>query len=305
MVAILRAKNIIVVRDKKRVLNVDQISIESGEILAVIGPNGAGKSTLLMALSTLLPVSEGEIYFEDHPFRTQNQLQFRRQIGMVLQDPLLLDTSVSENIGTGMRFRGIKESIIKKEVAIWAENLNISHLLNRKSKKLSGGEAQRVSLARALALKPKILFLDEPFSALDAPTRVKLISDFQRVQRESKVTTLFVTHNLDEALILADRVVIIMAGEIRQVGTPHQVFTSPSDRDVANFVGVETIIPGVVTSLKEGLATVKVNGYTVEVVGESKINQSVFVCLRPEDITIFLQIRKYLLQAPEITFLVK
>ena len=186
-----------------------------------------------------------------------------------------------------MRFRGIKESIIKKEVAIWAENLNISHLLNRKSKKLSGGEAQRVSLARALALKPKILFLDEPFSALDAPTRVKLISDFQRVQRESKVTTLFVTHNLDEALILADRVVIIMAGEIRQVGTPHQVFTSPSDRDVANFVGVETIIPGVVTSLKEGLATVKVNGYTVEVVGKSKINQSVFVCLRPEDITIF------------------
>ena len=85
MVAILRAKNIIVVRDKKRVLNVDQISIESGEILAVIGPNGAGKSTLLMALSTLLPVSEGEIYFEDHPFSTQNRLQFRRQIGMVLK----------------------------------------------------------------------------------------------------------------------------------------------------------------------------------------------------------------------------
>ena len=137
-----------------------------------------------------------------------------------------------------------------------------------------------------MALRPKILFLDEPFSALDAPTRVKLISDFQRVQRESKVTTLFVTHNLDEALILADRVVIIMAGEIRQVGTPHQVFTSPSDRDVANFVGVETIIPGVVTSLKEGLATVKVNGYTVEVVEKMKINQSVFVCLRPEDITI-------------------
>ncbi len=286
MVAILRAKNIVVERNKKRVLNVDQISIESGEILAVIGPNGAGKSTLLMALSTLLPVSEGEIYFEERPFLTQNRLKFRRQIGMVLQDPLLLDTSVSENIGTGMRFRGIKELIIKKEVAIWAENLNISHLLNRKSKQLSGGEAQRVSLARALALKPKILFLDEPFSALDAPTRVKLISDFQRVQRESKVTTLFVTHNLDEALILADRVVIIMAGEIRQVGTPHQVFTSPSDRDVANFVGVETIIPGVVTSLKEGLATVKVNGYTVEVVGESQINQPVFVCLRPEDITI-------------------
>jgi tungstate transport system ATP-binding protein len=286
MTAILRAQNIIVKRNKKTVLSIDQISIENGEILAVIGPNGAGKSTLLMALSTLLPVTEGRIFFEEKPFQAQNKLQFRRQIGMVLQDPLLLDTSVSENIGTGMRFRGIKESIIKKEVAIWAENLSISHLLNRKSKQLSGGEAQRVSLARAMALKPKILFLDEPFSALDSPTRVKLITDFQRVQHENRVTTLFVTHNLDEALVLADRVTIIMAGEIRQVGTPHEVFTSPTDHEVAQFVGVESIIPGVVTSWKEGLASIKVNGYIVDVVGEAQISQPVFVCLRPEDITI-------------------
>lgn len=283
---ILKAQNIIVKRNKKTVLSIDQISIRSGEVLAVIGPNGAGKSTLLMALSTLLPISAGEIFFEDKPFRTQNQLKFRRQIGMVLQDPLLLDTSVSENIGTGMRFRGIKESIIKKEVAIWAENLSISHLLNRKSKHLSGGEAQRVSLARAMALKPKILFLDEPFSALDAPTRSKLISDFQRVQHENQVTTLFVTHNLDEALFLADRVAVIMAGKIRQVGTPHEVFTSPIDREVAQFVGVESIIPGVVDSWKDGLASIKVNDYIVDVVGEAQINQPVFVCLRPEDITI-------------------
>src|SRR5665648_190343 len=286
MVPILKAENIVVNRDKKKVLSVDQISIKNGEILAVIGPNGAGKSTLLMALSTLLPVSEGEIFFEEKLLLSQNKLKFRRQIGMVLQDPLLLDTIVSKNISTGMRFRGIKESIIKKETAIWAENLHITHLLNRKSKQLSGGEAQRVSLARAIALKPKILFLDEPFSALDSPTRVKLISDFQQVQHENRVTTLFVTHNLDEALILADRVAIIMAGEIRQVGTPHSVFTSPSDREVAQFVGVESIIPGVVSSWKDGLASIRVNGYTVDVVGEARIDQPVFVCLRPEDITI-------------------
>jgi len=287
MEAILQAKNLIVERNKKKVLEIKQISIEKGELFAVIGPNGAGKSTLLMTLSTLLPISSGEIIFKNQEISARNKLAFRRQIGMVLQDPLLLDTSVSENIGTGMRFRGIKESTIKKSVYYWAEQLNITHLLKRKSRQLSGGEAQRVSLARALALEPKILFLDEPFSALDAPTRAKLITDFQRLQKENHITTLFVTHNLDEAFILADWVAIVMAGEIRQVDSPQNVFTSPSDREVAQFVGVETIIPGIVTAVKEELVSVKVNGYQVEVVGEAPMNSNVLVCLRPEDVTLW------------------
>ena len=253
MEPILKANHLIVERNKKKVLEVDQVLIDKGELLSVIGPNGAGKSTLLMALSTLLPITSGEIYFENSRIDDRNKLAFRRQIGMVLQDPLLLDTSVSENIGTGMRFRGIKESIIKKSVAHWAEQLNISHLLKRKSRQLSGGEAQRVSLARALALEPKILFLDEPFSALDAPTRSKLIKDFQKLQKEHHLTTLFVTHDLDEAMILADRVAIVMSGGIRQVDSPQNVFSTPFDREVASFVGVETIIPGVVIATKDEL----------------------------------------------------
>ena len=284
---ILQANQIVVERNKKKVLEVDQVLIEKGELLSVIGPNGAGKSTLLMALSTLLPVSKGEIYFENTKIDDRNKLAFRRQIGMVLQDPLLLDTSVSENIGTGMRFRGIKESIIKKSVAHWSEQLNISHLLKRKSRQLSGGEAQRVSLARALALEPKILFLDEPFSALDAPTRAKLITDFQLLQKDHHITTLFVTHDLDEAMILADQVAIIMAGGIRQVGSPVIVFSSPADQEVARFVGVETIIPGVVMAIKDELVTIKVNGYAVEVVGNAPVNSEVFVCMRPEDVTLW------------------
>ena len=122
---------------------------------------------------------------------------------------------------------------------------------------------------------------------MDAPTRAKLITDFQRLQKENHITTLFVTHNLDEALILADRVAIVMAGEIRQVDSPQNVFTSPSDRDVAEFVGVETIIPGVVTSVNQELVSVKVNGYQVEVVGVAPANANVFVCLRPEDVTLW------------------
>jgi len=284
---ILQANQIVVERNKIKVLDVDHIVIQRGELLSVIGPNGAGKSTLLMALSTLLPVTKGEIIFENEKVDDRNKLAFRRQIGMVLQDPLLLDTTVSQNIATGMRFRGIKESIIKKSVTKWAEQLNISHLLKRKSRQLSGGEAQRVSLARALALEPKILFLDEPFSALDAPTRAKLITDFQLLQKDHHITTLFVTHDLDEAMILADRVAIVMAGGIRQVGSPVDVFSSPSDQEVARFVGVETIIPGKVTAVKDELVVIKVNGYALEVVGTASVNSEVFVCMRPEDVTLW------------------
>ncbi len=289
MTTILEANNISVERNQKEVLSVEHISIEDGELLAVIGPNGAGKSSLLMALSTLLPVSSGTILFKGTKIRKQDRLAYRRQISMVLQDALLLDTSVRENIGTGMRFRGKKESDIKKSVKYWSEQLNIEKLLRRKSRQLSGGEGQRVSLARALAADPKILFLDEPFSALDAPSRARLISDFQRLQSENKVTTLMVTHDLDEALLLGDRVVIIIAGKVRQIGTPNVVFTQPADLEVAQFVGVDTVIPGVVKICADGLAVIGVDGSELEVVGDERVGRKVFVILRPEDITLSLQ----------------
>lgn len=290
MATILKAEKITLVRNQKKVLSVEHISIEEGELLAVIGPNGAGKSSLLMALSTLLPVTEGTIFFDGKQIRKSDRLKFRRQISMVMQDALLLDTTVRENIGTGMRFRGKNESEIKQSVKYWSDQLNIEQLLSRKSRQLSGGESQRVSLARALAADPKILFLDEPFSALDAPSRVRLISDFQRLQSENKVTTLLVTHDLDEALLLGDRVAIIIAGRIRQIGRPDQVFTQPADLEVAQFVGVDTIIPGVVQSNTHGLAVVSGDGFQVEVVAEVPVGRKVFVILRPEDITLVQQI---------------
>lgn len=289
MPIILEANNIVVERNHKEVLNLEHISIEEGELLAVIGPNGAGKSSLLMALSTLLSVSGGTILFRGKPIRRQDQLAYRRQISMVLQDALLLDTTVRENIGTGMRFRGRKESEIKKSVKYWSSQLKIEKLLKRKSRQLSGGEAQRVSLARALAADPKILFLDEPFSALDAPSRSRLISDFQNLQSENRVTTLLVTHDLDEALLLGDRVAVIIAGRVRQIGTPDVVFTQPADLEVAQFVGIDTIIPGVVKQFVDGLSVIEVEGFELEVVANERIGRKVFVILRPEDITLSLQ----------------
>jgi len=234
MNTILQGSQLIVERNKKKVLEVDQVLIEKGELLSVIGPNGAGKSTLLMALSTLLPVSKGEIYFENTKIDDRNKLAFRRQIGMVLQDPLLLDTSVSENIGTGMRFRGIKESTIKKSVAHWAEQLNISHLLKRKSRQLSGGEAQRVKLARELSRRATgktIYILDEPSVGLHAADVHKLVEVLQRLV-DAGNSVVIIEHNLD-IIKIADYIIDLgpeggsRGGQLIAQGTPEEICQVP------------------------------------------------------------------------------
>lgn len=288
MEPVLTAKNIRVIRQQKTVLQVEDLQVFPGEVLAVIGPNGAGKSTLLLALSTLIQSQMGEICFRGMPLTEKNKLDYRRRIGVVMQDPLLLDSSVEDNVSSGLRFRHLNKAEMQRRVSYWLEKLEIAHLEKRKARQLSGGEAQRVSLARALTLEPSILFLDEPFGALDAPTHTRLLLDFQRLQREQKTTTLFVTHDLDEALLLADRVAVVMAGELRQVGKPQHVFTGPVDHEIAQFVGVETIIPGIVRDVQDGLALIQVNGSILEAVGEVQIGQTVFICLRSEDVTLWL-----------------
>ena len=134
----------------------------------------------------------------------------------------------------------------------WLERLGIAHLRSRSARRLSGGEAQRVSLARAFAIQPDLLMLDEPFSALDAPTRMRLMEDFQSLLAETGLTTVFITHDRDEAIFLGDRVAVLLEGGLRQVGTPQEVFTAPLDPQVAAFVGVETILPGEVIASQDG-----------------------------------------------------
>jgi tungstate transport system ATP-binding protein len=284
---ILDIKNLKISRNQSLVLSINELGIEKGELLAVIGPNGAGKSSMILALSGLLPFDQGEIYFEDQLVQPKDFFAYRRKIGMVLQNPLLLDDSVEDNITVGLRFRGESRKESNQKAKLWMERLGISHLAKRKARQLSGGEAQRVSLARALVLKPKLLFLDEPFGALDAPTRARLIEDFIQLQKQEAITTIFVTHDQDEALWMGDRVAVIMEGKLRQMGHPDEVFNSPVDADVAGFVGTETIIPGKVVAVQDGLASVQVDGYTLEVVGDVHPGQKVFICLRPEHLTLW------------------
>ncbi len=283
---ILSVKDLLVKRSEQTVLQVEALDIRQGEVLAVIGPNGAGKSTLLLVLGRLLQPQAGNILFRGKPFEQGDPLTYRRRIALVLQEPLLMHQSVFDNVASGLRFRGLPRDVVKRRTNEWLERLDISRLHNRQAQRLSGGEAQRTSLARAFALQPELLLLDEPFSALDAPTRAHLLQELHALLSMTSITTIFITHDLDEALLLGDRVAVLLGGVLRQVGRPQDVFTAPSDGEVAAFVGVETVIAGKVAVSKNGQVIVEADGLNLEAVGDIAVGTNVLFCLRPEDITL-------------------
>jgi molybdopterin-binding protein len=287
MSALLEVENLQVQRGGQPVLTVGRLTVQEGEVLAVIGPNGAGKSTLLLALSRLLRPERGAIRFRGRTLEGIGDLPYRRRLALVLQESLLLDVSVYQNVAMGLRFRGLPRHQVRERSDAWLERLGIAHLRNRSARRLSGGEAQRVSLARAFAIQPELLMLDEPFSALDAPTRLRLMEDFQSVLAETGLTTLFITHDRDEAIFLGDRVAVLLEGGLRQVGPPQEVFTAPRDPQVAAFVGVETILPGEVIASQDGHLVVEAGGERLEAVGQLPVGRNVFLCLRPEDVTLW------------------
>jgi tungstate transport system ATP-binding protein len=267
-------------------LRVPAIEVRNSEALAVIGPNGAGKSTLLKTLALLEPPDRGVVRFKGEPvdFGRGRVLEIRRRMAVVFQEPLLSDRTVAQNVELGLRLRGIRGR--EPHVREWLGRLGIAHLADRQARSLSGGEAQRTSLARAFVLDPDILFLDEPLAALDAPTRGALLADLRRILSETGTAALFVTHDRNEALAIGDRVAVLMDGAIRQVDVPERVFAAPADEGIARFVGVETVLTGTVASTAEHLVSVDVQGVRIEAVGEATQGQHVLVCVRPEDIVL-------------------
>ncbi len=223
-------------RNGRVVLNIDQLEIKRGEILAVIGPNGAGKSTFLLALANLLKPASGEILYQDKILALWNDLEYRRKISFVFQSPLLLDMTVEENASLGLRLRGIKKAQANKQAGEWLKKLGVESLSKRRASQLSGGEAQRVALARALVLDPELLLLDEPFSALDSPTRTELIKDLAKLLKENQCTVVFVTHHLKDAAKLSHRISVFINGDLKQVGNTRQIKTKPADKNVASFL---------------------------------------------------------------------
>lgn len=283
---VLKVQNLVIQRDDHTVLSVDTLSVYQGETLTIVGPNGAGKSTLLLAMACLIEQHRGEVIFNGVKVDRANELAYRRSIGLVLQDALLLDDTVYNNVAQGLRYRRCPKPELERRVKVWLEHLGIIHLANRRCHKLSGGEAQRVSLARALALEPEILLLDEPFNALDAPTHAGLQEDLRALLREVELTAVFITHDLDEALLLGDRVAVMLDGQVRQCGKPQHVFSAPGDEEIAEFVGVETVIDGNVVESSDGYLIVESHGIHLEAVGDLPQGRDVLMCFRPEDVTL-------------------
>ncbi len=244
MIPLVEIRNLLVKRGEHPALQLEHLAIQTGEVLAVVGPNGAGKSTLLLTLARLLRPERGEILFNGQQASAESDTIYRRRIALVMQDPLLFDKTVFDNVASGLKFRGIPKDEIRRKVPIWLERLGVSQLAKRRAGQLSGGEAQRVSLARALVLEPQLLLLDEPFSALDPPTRSRLLDDLGALLKETATTTVFVTHDLPEAAQLANRMVVIIANRLRQVGSPGEVFASPADEEVTGFVNHKAMPTG-------------------------------------------------------------
>jgi tungstate transport system ATP-binding protein len=241
---LLELRHIHVRHGEQTALDIAHLQIAAGEVLSVLGPNGAGKTTLLQVMGLLRPPTNGEVYFRGEKAARGNTLEMRRRIATVFQEPLLLNATVGENAALGLRLRGLKPFEIETRLRPWLERLGIAGLAARSARTLSGGEAQRTSLARALVLEPELLLLDEPFAALDPVSREALLGDFYRIVKDTRITTVFVTHDRQEAFVLAERVGVMKQSRLLLIGPRDEVFHRPRSTAVAEIVGFENCFAG-------------------------------------------------------------
>ncbi len=262
------------------------LDVRGGEYFVVMGPTGAGKTLLLQLIAGIHYPDSGRIILDDADI-TYLEPE-KRSIGYVPQNYALFPhMSVSENIAYGLRVRGYSKAEVDAVVKELSEELGISSLLDRKISTLSGGEQQRVALARALAIKPKLLLLDEPLSALDSETREEIRDYLKKIRKLIGFTAIHVTHDFIEAADLGDRMAVMFGGEILQVGEPSEVINRPRNEVIASFTGFKNIFKGVVRSRVGGLAEIDVGGTVIYAVTER--SGEVTVAVRPESIIVTLE----------------
>ncbi|MFH1926491.1 MAG: ABC transporter ATP-binding protein [Chloroflexota bacterium] len=266
------------------------LSIEQGEVFALIGPTGAGKTTLLRLIDLIDEPTSGKINFDgvNTAAPAAVRLNMRRRMAFVLQKPVVFNLSVYDNIAYALRWRGVKGSKLKEKVNRIIDVVGLSDYRNRNARNLSGGEVQRVAIARAIAIEPEVLLMDEPTANLDPLSAARIEELISSIIRRFATTIIMATHDLSQGQRLADRIGVLMNGELLQIGSSKDVFTSPRNKEVAEFVGVENIIDGVIASSEDRVVTIESGGKSIEAISDHSIGEGVCACIRPEDITLAL-----------------
>ncbi|MGO4671948.1 ABC transporter ATP-binding protein [Bosea sp. 2YAB26] len=234
-------ENLAVAYGGQRVIDGLELTIEPGSFFTLLGPSGCGKTTLLRTIAGFVPAERGHLRFGGT--EVTHLPPHKRDIGMVFQDYALFpDKTVFDNVAYGLRARKQAEGVIKTKVQASLERVGLGHLGQRHPAALSGGQRQRVALARALVIQPQVLLMDEPLSNLDAKLRLQVRETIVELQREAKITTVFVTHDREEALAMSDRIGVMNQGRLEQVGTAAQIYREPRTSYVADFVGGANLV---------------------------------------------------------------
>jgi putative spermidine/putrescine transport system ATP-binding protein len=232
------------------------LSIEKGELVSLLGPSGCGKTTTLRLVAGFEKPTEGAIHLDSEDITTLPDN--KRNMGMVFQSYALFpNLNVADNVGFGLDVRRVSKEERDQRVAEMLDLVGLNGLENRFVHQISGGQQQRVALARALAIQPRVLLLDEPLSALDAKVRLSLRGEIRRIQQELGITSIYVTHDQEESLVLSDRVVVMNLGRIEQVGTPIEIYENPLTPFVATFVGTVNVFHGRVIDVQKGLVQIE------------------------------------------------
>jgi putative spermidine/putrescine transport system ATP-binding protein len=264
--------------------NVD-LTIRRGEFLALLGPSGCGKSTTLNCIAGLLPIGSGRILLDDKRIDTLRPEQ--RGFGMVFQNYALFPhMTVRQNIGFGLKMRGVARAEAGRRVD---EAIRLVRLQGHETKlpgQLSGGQQQRVAIARAVVIEPPLVLMDEPLSNLDAKLRLEMRAEIRRIHNELGATTIYVTHDQDEALSLADRIVVLRDGVIRQVGTPHELYRAPIDLDVAEFMGFRNRLPGTCVMRQNDRTQIRIGDSVLEGIVRDGLTEGepAVALFRPDDV---------------------
>lgn len=272
----------------KEVLKDVSLDIGRGQVFALIGPSGAGKTTLLRLIDLLERPTSGTIYFDGMDTNTseKRRLEVRRRMAMVFQKPTVFNASVYDNVAYGLHVRGEKGTGLRKKVAHSLETVGLRGYENRNARTLSGGEVQRVALARAAVIEPGVLLLDEPTANLDPVSTIQIERLISDIIHQLNTTVVFATHDMSQGQRLADRIGVLMEGQILQMGDPGDVFGLPQNRDVAAFVGTENILEGSITANDAGVVTIAIADKIIEAVSNLSLGEEVFALIRPEQITL-------------------